>query len=278
MNLTLQQLPDPASFARMSTREIRQCFLLEHLFEPGQVRMYYSDLDRAVVGGAVPCAGPLILEAQDDLASGSFIRRREVGVVNIGGAGIVRVNGTPYVLERRDALYIGRDSAPVEFENTEGAEAPIFYFVSYPAHASHPIKRVRREEAEATSLGGVMGANGRTLRKYIHAGAVEACQLTLGITDLDEGSVWNTMPAHRHRRRSEIYLYFELPTDGVVLHCLGEPQETRHVVVRNHEAVLSPGWSVHLGAGTARYSFIWAMGGENREFSDMDAVPMEELA
>jgi 4-deoxy-L-threo-5-hexosulose-uronate ketol-isomerase len=278
MNLRIQHVPDPAGFARMSTREIRQCFLLQHLFEPGQVRMHYSDLDRAAVGGAVPCAGTLVLEAPDDLASDCFTRRREVGVVNIGGAGLVRVNGTPYVLEHRDALYIGRESAPVEFESSGGAEAPIFYFVSYPAHSSHPTKRVRREEAEATSLGGVTGANGRTIRKYIHDGAVEACQLTLGITDLHEGSVWNTMPAHRHLRRSEIYLYFALPTDAVVLHCLGEPQETRHVVVRNREAVLSPGWSVHLGAATARYSFVWAMGGENREFSDMDAVPMEELA
>jgi 4-deoxy-L-threo-5-hexosulose-uronate ketol-isomerase len=278
MHVRLPYAPDPAGFARMSTSEIRRCFLLQQLFEPGQVRLYQSDLDRAVVGGAVPSAGPLALETPDDLASGIFARRREIGVVNVGDPGLVRVDGKAHQLEYRDALYIGRGGENIEFESGGGSNPPCFYFVSYPAHASYPTVLVRRDEAEAAELGGHATANRRTIRKYLRPGVVETCQLTLGITELEEGSVWNTMPGHRHPRRSEIYLYFELPKDAVVLHCLGEPQETRHVVVRNREAVLAPGWSIHTGAGTCRYSFVWAMGGENREFSDMDHVSMEALA
>ena len=278
MNVRHQAAPDPAGFSRMSTQEIRRCFLLQDLFAPGQVHMVHSDIDRAVVGGAVPEGGRLILEAPADLSTDSFTRRREIGVVNIGGPGQVILGGNAYRLEHRDVLYIGSGGATVEFEGSEGSEPAVFYFVSYPAHANHPAKLVRRADTEATTLGGPAGANRRTIRKYIHPGAVEASQLTLGITDLDAGSVWNTMPVHRHSRRSEIYFYFGLPADAVLFHFLGEPQETRHVVIRDREAVLAPSWSIHSGVGTAPYSFVWAMGGENREFSDMDAVPMQVLA
>jgi len=278
MDLRLPHAPDPAGFARMSTSELRGCFLMQNLFEMGRVHTYLSDVDRAVVGGAVPSSETLSLEAPGYLASESFARLREIGIVNIGGTGSVRVDGTAYRLENRDALYIGRGSARVGFESTGGSNSPVFYFVSYPAQVSHPTRLVRREEAESSVLGSVETANRRTIRKYLHPGAVEACQLTLGITELEGGSVWNTMPVHRHPRRSEVYMYFDLPEDAVVLHLLGEPGETRHLVIRNCEAVVAPPWSIHSGAGTARYSFVWAMGGENREFSDMDAVPMEELA
>jgi 4-deoxy-L-threo-5-hexosulose-uronate ketol-isomerase len=278
MHGRLFHTPDPAGFARMSTDEIRRCFLLQNMFEPGQVRLHQSDLDRAVVGGAVPSEGPLPLQAPDDLASGSFTLRREIGIVNIGGPGSVRVDGRPYSLGYCDALYVGKGSGSVLLESEGGTVPACFYLVSYPAHAAHPNILVRRDEAETVELGKQATANRRTIRKYIRPGSVETCQLTLGITELEEGSVWNTMPGHRHPRRTEIYLYFELPKDAVVLHCLGEPQETRHVVVRDREAVLAPGWSIHAGAGTSRYSFVWAMGGENREFSDMDHVSMEALA
>lgn len=278
MDLRLPHAPDPPGFARMNTSELRECFLMQQLFETGRIRTYYSDVERAVVGGAIPSAETLRLEAPNYLASESFALRREIGVVNIGGTGTVRVDGNAYPLENRDALYIGRGSARVEFERAGERKPPAFFFVSYPAQASHPTRLVRRAEAEPETLGSPEGASRRTIRKYLCPGAVEACQLTLGITDLEAGSVWNTMPVHRHPRRSEVYLYFDLPENAVVLHLLGEPGQTRHLIIRNREAVVAPPWSIHSGAGTASYSFVWAMGGENRDFSDMDAVPMESLA
>jgi len=278
MDVRYQHAPDPAGFSRMSTNEIRRCFLLQDLFAPGQVHLVHSDIDRAVVGGAVPGAGRLLLDAPAGLSTDSFARRRETGVVNIGGPGQVVVGGDAFRLEHRDVLYVGSGGASIEFEGLQGSEPAVFYFVSYPAHANHPAKLVRRADTEAATLGGPAGANRRTIRKYIHPGAVEASQLTLGITDLDAGSVWNTMPVHRHSRRSEIYFYFALAAEAVVFHVLGEPQETRHIVIRDREAVLAPSWSIHSGVGTAHYSFVWAMGGENREFSDMDPVPMHVLA
>ena len=278
MSRRLPHPPSPTEFKRMNTAEVRSSFLLDCLFEPGQIRTCYSDIDRAFVGGAVPAGGRLQLEAPDDLASDCFTMRRELGIVNLGGTGTVFVNQTAYGLEHRDTLYVGRGSATIYF-CSEGAEEPAaFYFVSYPAHMAYPAVRVGPKEAQMETLGSAAGANRRTIRRYIRPGAVETCQLTLGITDLEDGSVWNTMPVHRHSRRSEIYLYFGLRDEDVVFHYLGEPDETRHMAVRNLQGVLSPGWSIHAGVGTASYSFVWAMGGENREFSDMDHVPMKSLA
>jgi 4-deoxy-L-threo-5-hexosulose-uronate ketol-isomerase len=278
MNGMQPYLPDPASFARMSTAEIRRAFLLDNLFEPGGIRLFSAPVDRAVIGAAVPNARPLALHAPGELASEYFTQRRELGVINIGGPGLVRVEGRDYQLASRDGLYVGRGNRQVEFGSIESGTPALFYLVSYPAHASYPTKQIRQSETESTSFGSATTANRRTIHKYIYAPAVETCQLTMGLTELGEGSVWNTMPVHRHPRRTEIYLYFDLPPEAVVFHYLGEPGETRHIVVRNRQVVLSPGWSIHSGSGTARYAFIWTMGGENREFSDMDAVAMEELA
>ena len=274
----LPPLPDPPGLARMGAAEVRRCFLLQKLFEPDRIRVYHTDLDRATVGGAVPASGPLALLPPAEYASDCFAERRELGVFNIGGPGIMRVDGVPCALADRDALYIGRGSREIVFASEDATRPALFYFVSYPAHARYETRRVCRNEATASTLGSAAGANRRTIRKYIQPGLVETCQLTMGLTDLDKGSVWNSMPAHRHPRRSEIYFYFGLPADGVVLHLFGEPHETRHVVVRDRQAVLSPEWSMHAGVGTGRYSFIWAMGGENRLFDDMDGIPMEELA
>jgi 4-deoxy-L-threo-5-hexosulose-uronate ketol-isomerase len=262
----------------MRTAELRRNFLLEHLFERDRIILCHSEVDRATVGGAVPGSEPLDLPAPSEFRSEFFTQRRELGAFNIGGPGAVQVDGTRYRLAPRDAIYIGRGSRNVRFESEDGNIPAVFYFVSYPAHASHKSKLVRESEAEAAVLGTTAQANRRTLRRYITLSLVETCQLTMGLTTLETGSVWNTMPAHRHDRRSEIYLYFDLPEDALVVHCLGEPEETRHILVRNRQAVFAPRWSLHFGAGTTAYSFIWAMGGENRDFSDMDAVPMDKLA
>ncbi len=276
-SVRLPVLPDPAGLVRMAAADVRRCFLLQELFAPDQIRIYHTELDRASVGGALPGSEPLSLAAPAEFASGYFLERRELGVFNIGGPGTVRVDGVPHSMDTRDALYVGRGSRDILFEAEDGARPPFFYFVSYPAHATFDTRHIRSDEAEPTALGSIIAASRRTIRKYIHPKSVETCQLTMGLTDLEDGSVWNTMPAHRHSRRSEIYFYFDLPVDGTVIHLVGEPHETRHILVRNRQAVLSPGWSIHAGVGTARYSFIWAMGGENRDFSDMEGVPMEAI-
>jgi 4-deoxy-L-threo-5-hexosulose-uronate ketol-isomerase len=273
----LPYMPDPGSFARMSSAEIRRCFLLEDLFAADRVRVYHTDLDRACVGGALPVAATLFLEAPPELGSGYFAERRELGIFNIGGPGVVRAGGIERRLGTRDALYVGRGTKGIEFASESAGAPALYYFVSYPAHAEHEARLVRASEAEPATLGGLASANRRTIRKYLRPPQVETCQLTMGLTELEEGSVWNTMPAHTHARRSEIYFYFDLAGDDVVFHYLGEPGETRHVVVRDRQAVAAPGWSIHAGSGTGSYAFIWAMGGENREFSDMQGVPAAAL-
>jgi 4-deoxy-L-threo-5-hexosulose-uronate ketol-isomerase len=269
---------DPQFLGTMSSSEIRRSFLVDHLFAPGAVRMARFDQDRAIAGSAVPCGGPLMLNRCDDPNSRLFTDRREIGIINIGAAGIVRVGQEPFRLEKRDGLYVGSGGRMLEFSSMDGSDPASFYFVSYPAHVSHPVQLVRADQAETTRLGRRENSNERTIHKYIHPGGARSCQLMMGLTQLEAGSVWNTMPVHTHERRSEIYLYFDLPKDGVVIHCLGLPSETRHVIVRNRQAISAPGWSIHCGAGTSHYAFIWAMGGENQDFSDMDPIPMEGLA
>lgn len=277
-SIRLPYLPSPEGLARMGTAEIRRRFLLENLFEKNRVVLYQSELDRAILGGIVPSSESLELLAPSQSCAESFAQRRELGVFNIGGPGITRVDGMSFRLAPRDAIYIGSGSRDIRFESEDANNPALFYFVSYPAHARYQTRVISTGDAESSVLGTPSAANRRTLRKYIRPPAVKTSQLTMGLTALAEGSVWNTMPAHRHERRSEIYLYFDLPEDAVVFHCLGEPCETRHVLVRNRQAVISPSWSIHTGVGTVNYSFIWAMGGENREFSDVDSIPMEVLA
>jgi 4-deoxy-L-threo-5-hexosulose-uronate ketol-isomerase len=239
--------------------------------------MRHLDLDRVILGGAVPLGESLRLDPPAWLAAEHFLERRELGVLNIGGAGLVRAGGTSFEMQPRDVVYLGRGTRDVSFSSASPERPARFYLVSYPAHASHPCARVPRSEADASDLGTETGANRRRLAKYIHPARVPTSQLLMGVTTLATGSVWNTMPSHRHVRRTEVYLYFDLPENEVVMHLLGEPGETRHVVVRNEEVVLSPAWSIHSGCGTAAYSFCWAMGGENQDFSDMQAVDMREL-
>jgi 4-deoxy-L-threo-5-hexosulose-uronate ketol-isomerase len=261
----------------MTTEEVRAAFLITDLFQPGRVTLRAVDLDRVVLGGVVPTSGALRLEATEALAAEYFTERREVGVLNVGGAGGVTVDGKRLALGKRDMAYIGRGSRDVAFESENPESPALFYLVSYPAHATHPTRRIGYDETQAAELGSAAQANQRRLSRFIHPDGAASAQLVTGITELREGSVWNTMPAHTHQRRTEVYLYFDLPEDGVVIHLLGEPAATRHLVVREGEVALSPSWSVHAGCGTGSYSFCWAMGGENQAFSDMQGVEMRDL-
>lgn len=270
-------LPDLVRTARMDTAELRESFLVDGLFVPGEVRLAYTFLDRMIVGSVVPTGKPLELTGGKELASDHFAERRELGVLNLGPPGTVIVDGHPIGLSTRDGLYIGRGAKQIAFESTRAEDPARFYLASLPAHASYPTTHIPSDNTNPIELGSAEEANRRTIHKYIHGGGARSCQLVMGITALAKGSVWNTMPAHTHPRRVEAYLYFDLAEGAVVFHYMGQPDETRHLVVRNGQAVLSPSWSIHSGCGTSNYSFAWAMGGENQQFDDMDAVDMDEL-
>jgi 4-deoxy-L-threo-5-hexosulose-uronate ketol-isomerase len=273
----MHYLPDTERFKRMTTDEIRAHFLVQNLFKPGEVTLRFIDLDRVVLGGVVPTQGALTLEAVDALAASYFAERREIGILNIGGSGSVTVDGEQYAMQPLDGLYVGRGSEAVSFESDDANTPARFYLVSYPAHTAYPTTHISRDDADLTELGSQEQANLRNLYKYIHPDGIESAQLVMGVTELVEGNVWNTMPAHTHARRTEVYLYFDVQEEDVVFHFMGEPQETRSLIVRNEEAILSPGWSIHAGAGTRRYTFCWAMGGENQDFADMQFVDMGGL-
>lgn len=273
----MRTLPDAARTARLTTDELRRHFLVADLFRPGALTLHHVDLDRAVIGGAVPTETPLRLIAPPELRAEYFTERRELGVLAIKGTGRVTVDGTEYTLRARDLLYVGRGSRDVTFASDDARDPGRFYLVSYPAHAQHPTALVRASDADTVELGTAERANRRRLSRYVHLDGVRSAQLVMGLTELLPGSVWNTMPPHTHQRRTEIYLYFDVPEDAVVFHQMGEPGETRHLIVRNEEACLSPAWSIHAGCGTSSYAFCWAMGGENQDFADMQAVEMRTL-
>ena len=273
----MEHLPDAQRARTLSTDALRSSFLVPGLFTSGAIVLRHLDLDRVVLGGAVPTGKPLALEPTTSIAAEHFAERREIGILNIGARGTIAVDGQRYAMEKRDALYVGRGSKSVVLESDDASQPARFYIVSYPAHASHPTTHIPRASASATDLGSTDRANCRRLAKYIHPAGVQSAQLVMGVTELKSGSVWNTMPSHTHSRRSEVYLYFDLPSDAVVVHLMGEPAETRHLIVRNEEVVLSPPWSVHSGSGTSNYTFCWAMGGENQDFADMQAVDMGEI-
>jgi 4-deoxy-L-threo-5-hexosulose-uronate ketol-isomerase len=272
-----RHLVDPERYLRMSGEELRRTFLVEGLFAAGEVRLVHWEGERTIIGSAVPTERPLRLEAPPEIKASSFAERRELGVVNLGAEGSVAVDGERHELRRRDGLYVGRGAGSVAFESARAADPALFYLVSHPAHASHPTRRVTPEEAQTARIGAPENASARVLRRYIHPGAVPTCQLVMGITDLETGSVWNTMPPHTHHRRTEIYLYFDLEPGAVAFHFMGPPESSRHLVVRNLQAVLSPPWSMHFGAATSRYAFVWSMGGENQEFEDMQTVTLDRL-
>ena len=269
--------PSPVETAMLDTAGLREAFLLDGLFEAGELTLVYTDLDRAVVGSAVPLGGKLVLAAGDELRASYFCERRELGVLNMGGAGRVTVDGEVHSLGGCDCLYVGRGSREVSFASDDPADPAAFYLISYPAHASYPTVKATPADANRVELGSKAECNERTICQYIHENGIRSCQLVMGYTEFKPGSIWNTMPAHTHLRRSEVYCYFDVPAGHAVLHMMGEPQETRPLWVRNRQAVLSPAWSIHCGVGTAAYRFCWAMGGENQAFTDMDRVEISEL-
>jgi 4-deoxy-L-threo-5-hexosulose-uronate ketol-isomerase len=270
-------LADPTRYPSMTTGQLRETFLLDALYEPGALNLVYVDLDRTIAGIAAPTGTPLGLPTDPDLRAQYFTERRELGALNVGGSGAIKVNGVSHTLENLDCLYIGRGNAEVSFASKDPSSPAIFYLLSYPAHTVYPVALVRKDEATPTVLGSAETCNLRTISKYIYLGGAKSCQLVMGVTHLHAGSVWNTMPAHTHMRRSEVYLYFNVVPDAVVFHLMGPPQETRHIVMKDLQAVVSPGWSVHAGVGTRAYSFCWGMGGENQDYADMDLAPIATL-
>lgn len=267
---------NPIDVKTFTTKRLREEFLIQGLFKPGKVKMVYSHDDRIIAGGICPI-DDIALEVGKELKAEYFLERREMGVINIGPKGIVMVDGSKYDLDTKDALYIGMGSRDIIFKSADAEKPAKFYINSVPAHKTYPIQKIEINKADPVRLGSLAESNERTIYKYIHPQGVKSCQLVMGMTVLETGSVWNTMPCHTHDRRMEVYLYFNLPEDAAVFHIMGEPEETRHLIVRNEEAVISPSWSVHSGAGTKNYTFIWGMAGENQAFDDMDAVPIADL-
>lgn len=274
--MKIRYLADQVRYQTMETDQFRNTFLVGDLFQPGKVILHYTEADRGIVGSVVPEKEGLSLSGGKELASDYFAERREIGVINIGNSGSVKVDGETFRLANREALYIGRGAREITFQSDNSKEPAKFYLLSYPAHKSYPHKKITREQAEIVHLGDQEMANKRTLYKYIRPPLVESCQLVMGITTLERGNIWNTMAPHTHERRTEIYMYFDL--DGQILfHFMGKPEQTRHLVIREGQAVVSPSWSIHAGAGTKAYSFIWGMGGENQEFDDMDGVNFDRI-
>ncbi len=275
--MEIRQAIHPEHAAMLDTAELREHFLVENLFLPDQTRMVYSYYDRLIIAGLVPLE-PLTLEVDEKIiGTAHLLDRREMGVINIGGPGTVRVDGQAFTMAPRDGIYIGMGAEAIVFESVDPAAPAKFYVNCAPAHAVYPTAQVGFDAAEPIHLGEMANSNKRTIRKYFHPDGVRSCQLVMGMTTLETGCVWNTMPVHTHPRRMEAYLYFDMAADNVVFHLMGAPDETRHIVVRNEEVVLSPSWSIHSGAGTGNYTFIWGMVGENQTFTDMDGVQMGAL-
>lgn len=278
MMIDVRHVHHPEAAKRFDTEELRRAYLVERLFETGKVLLTYSHVERFVVGGATPATTPLKLESDTaTVGSPNFLDRRELGVFNTGGAGTVTLDGEAFDLGHRDALYVPMGTKEVLFGSADPDAPARFYLLSTPAHARHAAKLIRAADAKKMQLGDTATANRRTIYQMIHPDVVTSCQLVMGMTQLDEGNVWNTMPCHVHDRRSEVYLYFGLPADARVIHLMGAPDETRHLVVGDGQAVISPPWSIHSGCGTRAYTFIWGMGGDNIDYTDMDMVAMDQL-
>lgn len=263
--------------AGMNTQELRTNFLIENLMINDEIRLVYSHYDRVIVGGVKPISKTLSLETHPELRADYFLERRELGIINVGGDGAVETNENIYQLGKLDAVYIGKGVREVRFKSNNESNPAVFYLLSAPAHQNYPSKKLAKEEAMPVTIGDAATANRRTIYKYIHAEGISSCQLVMGLTILENGSVWNTMPSHTHTRRMEAYFYFDVAEDQRVFHFMGQPQETRHLLVANHEAIISPPWSIHSGCGTAAYGFIWGMAGENYNYTDMDPAPLKDL-
>jgi 4-deoxy-L-threo-5-hexosulose-uronate ketol-isomerase len=274
----IREATSPAALAGASTEELRRRYLVQSLFEPGGLRLVYSQHDRLILGGAVPAGRPIRLEPGGPVRGAQFLEHREAGILHVGGGpGLVRVDAEEHELGPRDMLYVGRGSRTVELASASESDPARLYLVSAVAHAAFPDAQIREDDVTPVQLGSPDAASGRALRQYIFPDRCRSAALVMGVTTLDPGAVWNTMPAHVHDRRTEVYLYFDLPEDARVVHLMGPPDQTRSLIVADGEAVISPPWSIHSGAGTAAYRFCWAMAGENVDYTDMDPVPMSGL-
>ena len=275
--MRLYQMADAVRYELMNTEELRETFLLEGLFQPGEIELAYVDLDRTVIGSAVPLATALKLETEPELKADYFLERREMGVLNVGGTGTITVDGKKFELAKLDCLYIGRGSKEVSFASADAATPANFYLLSYQAHAEYPTTMVKFADLKPVELGSLETCNKRRIYKTIHREGIKSCQLVMGFTMLEAGSNWNTMPSHTHMRRSEVYFYFDVDPAHRVLLLMGPADATSHLVMKDKEVVVSPGWSIHAGVGTKSYTFCWGMGGENQDYSDMDPVAIADL-
>jgi 4-deoxy-L-threo-5-hexosulose-uronate ketol-isomerase len=267
----------PDDYRSYSTERIRDNFLLESLFEKDKINFVYTHYDRMIVGGTIPSTKEIELPNFPILKADYFLERREMGIINIGGDGIVMAEGQKFTLSKLDCLYIGKGVQKVSFASVNSSQPAVFYILSAPAHAKYPTWLLQKKDSESNTLGALETSNQRTIYRYIHKNGIQSCQLVMGLTILDKGSVWNTIPPHTHDRRMEVYFYFDVPENQVVFHYMGLPQETRHIIMKNYQAVVSPPWSIHAGGGTSNYGFIWGMAGENLEYSDMDALQLNNL-
>ncbi len=286
--MELRTAASPKDVKHYTTDRLREEFLIDDLFQKDVIKLVYSHIDRIITGSAVPVKETLVLTAGDELRADYFLERREMGVINIGGAGVITIDGKEYKVAYKEGMYIGMGAKDISFTSVDAANPAKFYLNSAPAHKSYPTVLIKPEgtpedgvvivkDENKVELGCLADANHRTICKYILPGQVESCQLVMGMTKLEEGSVWNTMPCHTHDRRMEVYLYFDMKDDALVFHYMGEPTETRHIVMKNEQAVISPSWSIHSGCGTRAYTFIWGMVGENQAFDDMDGVAMQDI-
>ena len=286
--MELRTAASPRDVKHYTTERLREEFLIDDLFQPDIIKLVYSHIDRIITGSAVPVKETLVLTAGDELRAQYFCERRELGVINIGGAGTITIDGRVYSVGHKEGMYIGMGSKDISFASDDAATPAKFYLNSAPAHKTYPTVLIKPEgtpedgvvivkDCNKVELGSLETANHRTICKYILPGQVESCQLVMGMTKLEPGSVWNTMPCHTHDRRMEVYLYFDMPKDAFVMHYMGEPTETRHIGMRNEQAVISPSWSIHSGCGTQAYTFIWGMVGENQDFDDMDGCAMTDI-
>jgi 4-deoxy-L-threo-5-hexosulose-uronate ketol-isomerase len=275
MQIRFQNSPKETS--QMNTQQLRENFLVQNLMQAGKLELVYSHFDRLIIGGAVPITAAISLPNEDELKANFFLERREMGIINVGGKGTVTADGVAYEIDKLECVYLGKGTKEVIFTSNSEDTPAHFYILSLPAHQSYPNKKMTKDEAAPVNLGDISTSNKRTIYKYIHNDGIQSCQLVMGLTTLDAGSVWNSVPPHTHTRRMEAYFYFDVDAAQRVMHFMGEPQETRHLVVANHEVAISAPWSMHFGVGTANYGFVWGMAGENKEFSDMDPQPLASL-
>ena len=267
--------PDDSKY--YDTEELREKYLIEKVFIPDEINLVYSHQDRIIAGGAMPVNGPVYLGTTKELATAYFLERRELGFINVGGAGMVTLDGEEYMIDEREGMYVGMGTKEVKFESVDPENPAKYYINSCPAHHTYPTVLINKEKARKVPCGDEANMNKRVINQFVHPAVCQSCQLAMGMTELKEGSGWNTMPCHTHERRMEVYLYFDLGEEDIVFHLMGTKEETRHIVIHNEQAVISPSWSIHSGIGTKNYTFIWGMCGENQDFDDMDHIKNSEL-